>query len=180
MKTLNKIYLLLACLFLMACEAQHLDKDNDSPYNPEQVHLTRTFQRQITYDCDGFLVSDDIVTVNSPTKRVSIQPDRRSNFLYANYYNYTTMDSKHGDTNYHFYIDLSPSLFNLHVERGLNEIEYEFFYCDETYVDHNGSRHCTHSPYVGERGTLYVNVTYSEYMESEVRHRHPVTGECMD
>ena len=177
---INKISLLLvSCLFLVNCSSENIDKDFDTPSNSKDIHLSRTLQRVVTYDCDGDVVSDQLATTDSPTKRVDIQPDSRFNIYHANYYNRTTGDTMRYDHNFHFYIDLSPSIFNMHVQRGINEIYYEFLYCDDYYTSVDGVRSCAHTPYVGESGSVFIDVRYTEYVNPGTRYSHPSRDSCL-
>lgn len=61
-----------------------------------------------------------------------------------------------------FTIDMAPTLLNMKVEEGVNQIAFEFQYCDELIVDTQGATICAHAPTVGEQGTLFIRVVYEQ------------------
>lgn len=79
-----------------------------------------------------------------------------------------------------FTIDMAPTTLNLKVEEGLNEIHYQFFYCDEMKKNEQGheTSECAYKPELREEGSLFIKVIYQQNWLSGVDEIKPSKEEC--
>ncbi len=181
----KQITLILSLFFISACSSEKLDKNVDSPEEAQDssndFHLVRKWQRVIRYNCAGKVTSDKQETIQSPTMRVSIQPDVYNN-LYSSSFKNVTNGSDHPlisnfDT---FTIDMAPTVLNMQVNEGLNEIGYKFYYCFEYKKDWMGkvTGECAHQPELKESSSLFIFVIYEQIWLDGVLEIHPPDEGC--
>lgn len=177
---MQKLILFSISILLFSCGGQLIDKDENNENNPESVDLVRKKQRTLRYNCSGELVSNEIETINHVSKRMEVHPDDDDDL-------WGFSATIRGNTKGHlegskgiFTIDIAPTVFNLRVYEGLNEVEYKFNYCDDvrvrTITDDDGNEsketYCASSVYIGEEGKVYLQVTETVEMipgEREIR-----------
>lgn len=166
MRTFSKFMTIvaLAVCSLTACTGAELDKNATSPQKAETYQLVRDWKRVTRYNCAGEVTSDQIETVRSPNKFMTIQPKSYQGLYSARFVNLTN-HSQAGvvSGNNSFTMDMAPSWLNMQVEEGLNVIQYEFYDCDEFKKDpttNEPTRECKHAPELRESGYLYLRIQY--------------------
>jgi len=166
MRTLILFTLSTASLCLTACTGQVLQKDDpgNPGSHPNTVHLERHFQRVVHYDCNKRVTSDSIETVKSPTQRVTVYPANTANLGGSDFHNRRNGASAAAIFDYTtFKVDYSYGFFNMHVEPGINTVDYTFYACDSWQYDpNNGSKYCASAKTVQEKGTVTLDVSYEE------------------
>jgi hypothetical protein len=167
-------------LLLSACSGELLDKGADSPEKAMQKTLTREWQRIKRYSCKNELVSDQWETVASPRQLVSLYPNQTKNFYMLGLRNLSYENSLVGTSSYDFWIDAEKGLFSVWVKPGMNELHYDFQYCDAKVMGPDGkpTGDCAHQPYVLESGRLFMNVTYNQIQRTEIGEYHPTPEQC--
>ncbi|MAZ50051.1 MAG: hypothetical protein CME65_15925 [Halobacteriovoraceae bacterium] len=163
-----KIILMLPLLILVSCGAEIIDQEENTEDNPQAVTLTRKQQRTIRYDCEGQVTSDRVETTNSVSKRMRIDPkDPTGIWSFRASMSGDSAGQVQGNSGY-FTIDMAPTVFNLQIYEGMNQINYLFRHCyniqTRTEVDDEGNeydvRYCADDVVDGESGTIYIDVTY--------------------
>ena len=181
-KKLTLLSLTSLMLSLIACHSEDISKDSYTYEAASTYYLERAFQRVVRYDCSGDIVSDQIETVKSPRKSVRISPHQWDN-LYSTKFKNVTLGSPAGavvgrDT---FTIDMAEAVFTMRVREGMNEISYEFYYCEQEVEDDSiegKSTRCAHDPELREAGTVFINVSYFEtYRRGSIESR-PSEASC--
>ncbi|HVK62407.1 MAG TPA: hypothetical protein VM432_12690 [Bdellovibrionales bacterium] len=136
MKSVLTISALLLCAWnLTACSGQVISEDATTPEKASTVVIEKHDQRVKRYNCDGNLISDKIEEVKPPRVMIEIHP-KRSDWSYETISYSQFKNVKTGDdfaTIYDgvkFVIDYNPGYYNLHVNKGLNEIKYRFDFTD--------------------------------------------------
>ncbi len=170
------LLLLLSGLWMTACTATPLDKRSTTPNTAEDYSLTRVTQHIVRYDCLGQIASDQVDTISDPKELVEIRPHESAGLVSANFRNLDTDSSPicvFGQTK--FNINLSPTVCDMEVKEGLNEIVYAFSYCDQ--IEHTDIPGCRTEPEVRERGRLFIYVHYREELRETVL-KYPSTEEC--
>jgi hypothetical protein len=181
----TKIVLSALMSILMACDSKKLDKEIDSTEEANQSSnsftLLRKWQRVVRFDCAGKIYSDQQETVQSPRAPVSITPYVFENLYSSSFRNLTNGSAGPAVSNFvTFVIDMAPTFLNLKVEEGVNEIGYEFSYCQELKKDGKGqpTSECEHIPVVKESGTLFIFVIYLQMWSDELLEIHPDQKNC--
>lgn len=174
--------------FLISCGAKLIDQEENSEENPTAVTLTRKQQRTIRYDCDGNVSSDRIETTNSVSKRMRIDPkDSAGLWSFRASTAGNSRGTVSGNSGY-FTIDMSPTVFNLQVYEGMNEIDYLFRHCYDirtrTETDDEGSeyevRFCNEPVVDGESGQIFIDVTYVVERSEDPREIRKTPEECSE
>jgi hypothetical protein len=176
-----KTLLLGNLLFLLAaCSGDPLDKLANSPDKAIQKTLTREWQRIKRYNCKNELISDKWETVVSPRQLVSIYPNQTKNFHMLGLRNLSYENSLVGTSGFDFWIDAEKGFFSVWVKPGLNEVHYDFQYCDAKVIGPDGkpTADCSHQPYVLESGSIFMNVTYNQVERTEIGEYRPSAEEC--
>ena len=138
-----KLILIPIFLILASCGGELIDQTENSEDNPQEVTLVREQQRTIRYDCEDNIISDKIETINSVSKRMRIDPlDSEGAWSFSANMGGDYGGSMQGSSGY-FTIDMSPTVFNIQVYEGMNEIDYIFRYCYDvqtrTVTDDDGN-----------------------------------------
>ncbi len=165
---------------LTACSPNNLNKSDNSPGMAKDYLITRQFQRVVRYNCTGQLISDKVETVSPPNIYVQTAPQNGYHLDHADYLNLTT-NSRPGciTSQTQFSIDTSPTACNMQVVVGLNQIKYDFYYCDSYITQPNGSANCSAPLKVGESGQLYINIKYQEKSLDGMTEVKPTSNECL-
>jgi len=172
-----------ALLFLIACTSQNINKNADTVDQASVVSLTRVFQRVVRYDCNGAVSSDQIETVQSPVDTITINPKTSDKLYSSTFDNLTLNTSPNCIVGYNeFNVDYSEGWCNMRVASGNNQIRYRFYYCDQivTKYDSQGNPYtvCATDPILGEEGTTWINVSYSESTLPDTLSVHPDPDTC--
>ena len=176
-------FLLLVALLALAACGQEIKKDANQVTEASTVSLSRVYQRVVTYDCNGKVVSDAVDTVATPVQAITISPKSTAN-LYSSSFENLTMNTKPNCvvSNTTFNVDFEDGWCNMRVASGANQIHYRFFYCDnrETRQDDQGNSYevCKTEPEVREEGLTWIRVTYQESKKSDTLEIHPSAESC--
>lgn len=179
-----------ALLFIVLVASACGKKDSSSSSKPEQntnpvrdleltqresVSFTRKEQMVSRYDCAGALTSRKIETTNSLSKKITIEYENRKKAWSYEVYNRRTKSSNKGAfvANGNFIVDYAPTVFNMQVKQGINDIEYTFNRCTETQKNPNGDVVCIGKIEVEKEGLIQVDVTYSATVLPGEQHIRP-------
>ncbi len=165
MKVFN---LTLLLMLISSCGGEIIDPNQNSEKNPQEVTLVRQQQLTKRYDCYGNLISSKLETINSVSKKYEIKPKEIENVWSFNASNGSEIRGSLTNNTGVFTIDMAPTLLNIRVYSGMNEIRYEFRYCDDqrqrTIQNGDGTSrtetYCANIPTTKEHGSIFINVTY--------------------
>lgn len=171
---MKKYFFLSLALLTSACGIK-LDKRASSADKAQNIGLHRIYQHTIRYNCDGSVKSDKYETTQSPRAAVRIHPKHHFFFHDSKFVNKNNNDTgcQAGRFFQNFVIDDAPGFCSMIVERGINEISYQFSYCKE---DDAGK--CKGEEKIKESGSLFVKINYSEEKIDTPVHIHPSPEEC--
>jgi hypothetical protein len=156
MKTLSQLILCVTFVLLAGCGGQTLSKTN-----PNNVNLELDYQEVIHYDCNNNVVSDSIQVVSPPTAWVTINPSDSSNLGGSTFLNTATGSTAPLVQSYTtFIVDHGNGALTMHVNTGVNLVNYTFYSCDQWATDGSGT--CAVAQTVKEQGTLTLNIVYTE------------------
>ena len=162
----------------MSCTSEPLDKEDVNPEDAELYTLTRVYQQVVRYDCNGIVTSDKVETVEGASASVEIEPDNKANLFTSTFQNMTTESyAKCIADNKAFRIDIAETVCNMRVQKGLNRLRYEFYYCNSIKRE-NDKETCEHEPFVGESGELYIRVAYEVEDRVGTLERRPSPESC--
>ena len=141
----------------------------------EAVSFIRKEQMISRYDCAGNITSRKIETTNSLSKKITIEYENRKKAWSYEVYNRRTKSSKKGafTDNGNFIVDYAPTVFNMQVKEGINDIEYTFKRCTKTQKNPNGEVVCVGVIEVEREGLIQVDVTYSSTVLPGEQHIRP-------
>lgn len=172
---------LMLTISISACTGKSMNKEATTVYKAETYTLIRDWKRVIRFDCQGKVVSDKTETIRAPNQYVSIAPKTSFNLYSAAFKNLTNQATAPMTTNLtSFTIDIAPTLLNLKVEEGINQLEYRFYYCDELKKNELNERtgDCVHQPALREEGTLFIKVLYQQNFLEGFDEVKPPTEDC--
>lgn len=175
------ISLAVLCSLQVACSAgTSLNKDDNSAESAQAFDLERVWQRTLRYDCSGALASDKYETVQSATQMVNLPPKDSTHLYSRDVQNVATSDIVKTWIGDSFQINISPTVFDLQVNPGVNELRYSFSYCDEYKLDPQGipTSECAVTPDVRESGSVFINVTYNQTYVDKPVEIHPDPKDC--
>ncbi len=147
MKKLSVLFILVLSIWVGGC-GQQLAKDTPTQRNTNAVSLERTYQKVTHNNCAHQVTSSGIETVGAPVKWVQVAPNDPRSVVKA-----TFVNSRNGSAaamisdNSRFQVDYSFGALNMHVDSGINVVNYKFFSAADK---------------VQEEGTVTLNVSYSE------------------
>ena len=167
----------LTTIILTVASCTRIEVGKTSPSNPYDQELTRKIQRTLRYDCNKDLISDQLETINSVSKSFLVEPPKTL-FLKT----FVAKNIESGDTaggifidKGHFKIDIAPTVFNIKVYPGLNEIRYQFGYC----YDLVGTQSQCRGPMeFTQEQSMWINVTYKEEVIPGFRTLSPSYDRC--
>ncbi len=163
MKTLFlKLSLATWALTLTACGGSLIPEDSNTEEKAHAIGLEAHKQQVRRYDCNNNLVSDKIEVVKPATKFMQIPQTKGGAITHSDIRNVRTDSAPAVVNGTSFTIDTSPGFLNMHVARGINEIQY-------TYKFHNGD---------SEVGKRFIDVTYSEVTLPGVSEVRPTPQYC--
>lgn len=173
---------LMSILIIVLVSCELVKPEETSQDKPHELNLTREQQRTLRYDCDGKLISDKVETLNSLSKTYSVKPK-----LKGNLYGFKARGVESGDTagglaiigkRGKFTVDYAPTVFNIQIYKGLNEIRYNFEYCDISGNDENGHHVCLEGYKEGPERSFWLNLNYSVQTLPETREVRPSQESC--
>lgn len=129
----------------------------------ETVRITRKKQVVVRYDCNDHVTSNGLETINSLAKKMTINYENRKNAWSYDVYNRTTRDGKKGAfvSEGKFVIDYSPTVFNMKVNEGFNQVEYVFKKCPNIGKDPYGNKICLGEPVTEKEGIFEIQILYN-------------------
>lgn len=129
----------------------------------ESVSFVRREQMVNRYDCKGVLTSRKLETSNSLSSKITINYENRKKAWSYTVYNRRTKSSNMGAfvTDGKFVVDYAPTVFNMRVKAGINDIEYVFNRCTKTQKNPDGETVCIGKVEVEKEGLIQLDVTYS-------------------
>lgn len=129
----------------------------------ESVSFTRREQMVTRYNCAGQISSRKLETTNSLSKKITIDYEGRKKAWSYEVYNRRTKSRNSGafTANGNFVVDYAPTVFNMHVKEGINDIEYTFKRCTEIGKNAKGEAICIGKIEVEKEGLIQLDVTYS-------------------
>ena len=136
----------------------------------ETVTFLRQQQMVSRFDCQGILTSRKYETVNSLSKKITINYEYRKKAWDYSVYNRRTKSSQKGPftTDGRFVTDYAPTVFNMHVKKGINDVEYVFYRCTKITVAPNDEKTCTGTIELEKEGIVQLDVYYtSETLNGE-------------
>lgn len=181
------------CLFLMACVSCGKMKSNDKKpeksieqlresdlTQKETVKFHRKEQMISRYDCNGHITSRKLETLNSLSKKITINYTNRENAWEYKVYNRRTKNSNRGFgmKNGNFVVDYAPTVFNMRVKSGINDVEYTFLKCPKIEMNPQGVKICTAQLEIEAQGIIQVDVYYSSEVIPGEQHLHPSPESC--
>ncbi len=161
---LGQFSMVVVLLALVGCSYKPLDKAADSPAKAQKIEIERRYQIVKKFNCEGRLVEEEWETTESPTYHVKIDSSVKEFIKESEFYNRTTRSRPTCNVGLHkFTIDMVPSWCNMHVLKGINEIDYKFYNMVGLLV---------------ESGTVYIDVGYSEYFSPHPKTEYPDRDTC--
>jgi hypothetical protein len=178
-KIMNLMFFVLVLASLASCT--EVDPDSTSENSPYHDSIIRKKQRTIRYNCDGVVTSDKVETINSLSRVYKIEPQNRSNL-----WNFRATGVQSDDTagslwgkKGKFTVDMSPTLFNIQVYPGLNEIRYQFAHCYEIVTDPvTDETQCAHTPEYTETKSFWLDIEYKVVTLEGFREVRPSEDSC--
>jgi hypothetical protein len=156
--------------FLAGCSGEVIPSTADDPSSAATITLEKERQRVQRFNCNGELVSDKVETVLSPTKIIEIHPRKegwtQSLIERSKFYNVQTKDTL-GYTLDPVSLTIDKdgsSQYNLHVNPGMNEIIYTFYFTDGTT----------------ESQSRYIDVAYRDTLLDGIYYDRPSAESCVD
>jgi hypothetical protein len=145
----------------------------------EAVHFHRKEQMTSRYDCAGLLESRNIETLNYLSEKLTINYVNRKKASSYSVYNRRTRSQNKGFavSDGKFIVDYAPTVFNMRVKEGMNDIEYIFNKCIEYGKNPQGERICLKEE-LEKEGMIQVDVTYSSEEIPTERHIYRTPESC--
>ncbi len=146
----------------------------------ETVNFIRKEQMTARYNCKGELISQKLETLNSLSKRITIDYPNRKNAWSYSVYNRRTRNSNRGaiSTEGKFVVDYAPTVFNMQVKEGINDVEYVFNKCSQIGKDPQGQRVCLGTVALEKEGMIQIDVYYSSETVTGERTIRPSPESC--
>lgn len=178
-KIMNLMFFVLVLASFTSCT--EVDPDDTSETNPHNNTIIRKKQRTQRLACNGSIVSDKVETINSLSKIYKIDPEKGSNL-----WDFRAEGVQSGDVagglwgrKGKFTVDMSPTLFNIQVYPGLNEIKYRFAYCYEKVTDPvTDNTQCAHTPEWTEEKSFWLEIEYKVVLLDGTRVISPSEDDC--
>jgi hypothetical protein len=129
----------------------------------ETVRFHRKKQMISRYNCKNELVSRKIETLNGLSKKITIDYENRKKVWSYSVHNRRTKSGNRGAlvTDGKFVVDYAPTVFNMHVKSGINDVEYVFNRCTKIGMDQQGQRACLGIIELEKEGMIQIDVYYS-------------------
>lgn len=129
----------------------------------ETINFVRKEQMTARYNCKGELISHALETLNSLSKKITIDYPNRKNAWSYSVYNRRTRNSNRGafSTDGKVVVDYAPTVFNMQVKDGINDVEYIFNKCSQVGKDPQGRPVCLGTVTLEKEGMVQIDVYYS-------------------
>lgn len=129
----------------------------------ESVSFVRREQMVTRYNCTGQIASRKLETTNSLSKKITIEYEGRKKAWSYDVFNRQTKSRNTGafTANGNFVVDYAPTVFNMHVKEGINDIEYVFNRCTDIGKNPKGETICLGKIEVEKEGLIQLDVIYS-------------------
>lgn len=146
----------------------------------ETINFLRKEQMTSRYNCKGELVSRKLETLNSLSKKITIDYPNRKNAWSYSVYNRRTRSSNRGaiTTDGKFVVDYAPTVFNMRVKEGINDVEYIFNKCSQIGKNPQGERVCLGTVTLEKEGMVQLDVYYSSETLAGERFFRPSPESC--
>jgi hypothetical protein len=188
---MNKlIFLFLTLTLVSACgnkkSSSHKPKKQADPVVERELELTqreavsfvRRQQMVTRYDCAGQITSRKLETTNYLSKKITINYEGRKKAWSYEVYNRRTKSRNQGafTDDGKFVVDYAPTVFNMHVKEGINDIEYVFIRCTQFGKNEKNETICLKTE-VEKEGLIQLDVTYSSEVLPNEQFIHPTCKE---
>ena len=191
MKNYKSLNLLVLILCLVACGKSDKKKANEQIIDPvfereleitqnESVSIHRLEQMVSRYNCQNELISRKLETQNSLSKKITIDYSNRKKAWSYSVYNCRTKSSNRGAfTNEgKFVVDYAPTVFNMYVREGVNDVEYTFYKCPKIELNDQNQKVCAEKLEIEKEGIVQLDIHYtSETLPGEL-HVYPEADSC--
>jgi len=146
----------------------------------ETLTFLRKEQMVNRYDCKGILTSRKLETQNGLSKKITINYSNRKDAWEYSVYNRRTKSSNRGafTIDGKFVVDYAPTVFNMRVKEGINDVEYVFNKCTLIGTNPKGERVCLGSIELEKEGMVQIDVYYSSEVISGEQNIHPTAESC--
>ncbi|HXH32667.1 MAG TPA: hypothetical protein VNJ01_17850 [Bacteriovoracaceae bacterium] len=188
---MNTFFLMTVALLVSACGAKtsgtaklHQGVSESEPVlerplevtQKETVKFHRQEQMTSRYDCKQALVTRRLETVSSLSQSITIDYENRKKAWNYSVYNRRTKSSNRGAFKKEgkFMVDYRPTVFNMQIKPGINDVEYVFKKCSELSPDKS---QCLKLE-VEKEGIVQIDLYYSSEVLPQERHIHPSPESC--
>lgn len=146
----------------------------------ETVNFHRKEQMTSRYNCKNELISRKLETLNSLSKKILVNYENRKKAWSYSVYNRRTKSSNKGafTENGHFVVDYAPTVFNMKVKTGINDVEYVFNKCTKIQENSEGIKECVGTVELEKEGMIQLDVYYSAETVSGERNIYPTPESC--
>lgn len=147
----------------------------------ETVNFVRRQQMVTRYDCQGKISSRKIETQNRLSKKITVNYDYNSKTFWSfSVLNRRTNSSARGVAVGigKFVVDYAPTVFNMHVKEGINDIEYVFKRCSNIVMNERNEKLCQGTIAVEKEGLVQLDVYYVAQTIPGEQHLHPTPENC--
>ena len=140
----------------------------------ESLAFVRKEQMVTRYNCQGQIASRKLETTNSLSSKITINYAGRKKAWSYEVFNRRTKSRNQGAFTKEgkFMVDFAPTVFNMHVKEGINDIEYVFKRCLEFGKNEKNETICLQTE-VEKEGLIQLDVTYSSEILPTERFIHP-------
>jgi len=147
----------------------------------ETVRFTRRTQMVSRYNCDGKIISRKNETQNSLSKKITVNYDYNPRAFWGfSVLNRRTNSSSRGVAVGigKFVVDYAPTVFNMRVKEGINDIEYVFTRCSKIVTNDRNEKVCQGQISVEKEGLIQLDVYYMAETIPGEQHLHPTPESC--
>ena len=133
------------------------------------------------YNCDGKLMSRKLETQNRLSKKITVNYNYNSKSFWSfSVLNRRTNSSARGVAVGvgKFVVDYAPTVFNMRVREGINDIEYIFQGCSKIVINERNEKSCQGQISVEKEGLVQLNVYYVAETVAGEQHLHPTSESC--
>lgn len=170
----------LIVLFLTQISCQEVVPDETSAVKPWEHTFVRETQFVRRYNCSGELVSQGEETINSLVKTYQLEPESMINLW--SFRVYGDSGEYRGfliDNRGQFTVEFSPTVFNIRVREGLNEIRYQFGHCNDVRIDpESAEEYCSHPIEFTREKSFWLQAKYEVKNLTGVKDIHPSSESC--
>ena len=170
----------LILLAILEVSCVQVETEGNSKEAPMEVDMVRQLQLVKRFNCDGELTSEQVETIAPLSFGLMIKAEDSRNLwefrAHGGSGDYKgTLWRDYGQVT----LDYSPTVFNIRVRQGLNEIKYQFGYCDDVRIDPVSSRnYCANEVSYSNEKSHWVYINYEVRNLTGVKEIHPSTESC--